>query len=47
MQSWHRLAVIIRQYAPHNPAARSHTQDKADAAIACSVGNQKEKLYAR
>lgn len=36
----------MRQYAPHNPAANSHTQDKAYAAISCSAGNQKEKLYA-
>lgn len=46
MQSWHRLAVITQVYVPHKPSASSHTQDKADAAIRCSAGNQKEKLHA-
>jgi hypothetical protein len=46
MQSWHGLSVITQVRAPHKPLASSHTQDKANAAIGCSAGNQKEKLYA-
>lgn len=47
MQSWHGLSVVTHGHASHKPAANSHTQDKADTAISCSAGNQKEKLYAR
>ena len=47
MQSWHGLLVVTQVHAPHKPSASSHTQDQADAAIGCSAGNQKEKLYAR
>lgn len=46
MQSWHGLSVITQGHASHRPPASSHTQDMADAAIGCSAGNQKEKLYA-
>ena len=46
MQSWHGLLVVTQVRAPHKPSASSHTQDKADAAISASTGNQKEKLYA-